>query len=376
MKTWSPVGFHLFYLTAVLLLLCCQGIALAQSVVADGEGPSRDTAIKEASRNAIEQAIGTLVSSNTQVSGGVLDMDKVVTASLGYVTSYEVLAEGKDPIDETYKVRIRAEVDEHMVKANINNDLYQKNVQTFMNNPRVMVIYSRRTPNAPSDDSPGAKTLVDCIQEKLRERHFRIFLQEELQRIRKNQTHDLNEKQALKLARSENADTLVLASMTAGAHKTEDNLMVVRATISLKAYDPTTGALYANVQNRGKGVSYADGYNLNDTLARIAIGTGGKAADALTQKIYERFAPTEDGLTVVTFNNISGSLQEKIERLIHKKGWKFRINSLEENFMELEIFGMLNPTEMGFELSDMFDHAGLPIKRSSLHGSRLTYTRK
>lgn len=69
---------------------------------------ARERALEDALRNAVEQAAGTLVSSETRVKDHQLVSDKILTRASGYVTSYEVLETRQD--GQAIRVRVRAKV--------------------------------------------------------------------------------------------------------------------------------------------------------------------------------------------------------------------------------------------------------------------------
>lgn len=69
---------------------------------------ARDAALRDALRKAVEQAVGTLVSSETRVQNFQLLSDRIYSVAEGYVSSYRVIAERPD--GELYRVTIRARV--------------------------------------------------------------------------------------------------------------------------------------------------------------------------------------------------------------------------------------------------------------------------
>jgi len=70
---------------------------------------SKAEALKQATRNAVEQALGTLMKSETVVEDGQLKRDRMLSNTGGMVKAYEVIKEG--PVgDDSYRVEIRADV--------------------------------------------------------------------------------------------------------------------------------------------------------------------------------------------------------------------------------------------------------------------------
>jgi len=73
-----------------------------------GADIARDGALRDALRKAVEQGVGTLVSSETQVQNFQLLSDRIYSVSEGYVSSYRVIGERLD--GALYRVNIRARV--------------------------------------------------------------------------------------------------------------------------------------------------------------------------------------------------------------------------------------------------------------------------
>ena len=65
-------------------------------LVVSGEGQTKDEAITNALRNAIEQAFGTFISANTEIFNDELIKDEIVSVSTGNIVSYEEIAQSTD----------------------------------------------------------------------------------------------------------------------------------------------------------------------------------------------------------------------------------------------------------------------------------------
>ena len=64
-----------------------------KTVEVQGTGTTHDLAIKDGLRNAVEKAVGTLLTSETAVSNSMLIRDNILSYSAGYVEDYKVLSE-------------------------------------------------------------------------------------------------------------------------------------------------------------------------------------------------------------------------------------------------------------------------------------------
>ena len=97
---------------ALLLLAASDTTLTVQGVAVLGKNPAvaRDKAINDALRNAVEEGVGVLVKSESQVENFELVLDKIRTQAKGYVKSYEVVRERKDADAGLYRVWVKATV--------------------------------------------------------------------------------------------------------------------------------------------------------------------------------------------------------------------------------------------------------------------------
>ena len=99
-----------------LLLALCTGTAIAAEeqsntieVVVAGMGRDSDSALKNAFKTAVQQAVGSIIDSKTLVENDEVVSDKILSHSGGYVTDYEMLGEPRNE-DGLVSVRIKAQV--------------------------------------------------------------------------------------------------------------------------------------------------------------------------------------------------------------------------------------------------------------------------
>ncbi|WP_303105651.1 hypothetical protein [uncultured Mitsuokella sp.] len=122
---------------AVLLLLLWSQVASAQVVVAEGEGADRQSALRDAARNAVEQVVGTLVDARTLVQGASVQLDAIYARSQGFVRDVQVLEER--PYGDGVRVKARMDVNTD-ADAPLLADL---SMVMNLNDPRIAVIVSR-----------------------------------------------------------------------------------------------------------------------------------------------------------------------------------------------------------------------------------------
>ena len=165
---------HLFLLLVFLVGLVPQ-TANSQSTTVESQGVaaivqgnrdiSRDKAIEDALRNAVEQATGTLIENDTLVENYQLLSDKIYSQSRGYVQTYEVLDEKVD--QGLYKVTIQATV----ASGDLKNDLRALNVlMRQVRKPRVMVLFEESM----SEGVKSGRLAEDAISKVLLDNGFKL----------------------------------------------------------------------------------------------------------------------------------------------------------------------------------------------------------
>lgn len=111
------------------------------SVAGSDVSAARDSAIADALRKAVEQAVGMVVSSETVVESFQALRDSVYTNASGYVKSYDVLAESRS--GGMYQVRVKAVVS----AAGLEGDLDAMGLlQRRAERPRVLFMISEKMP--------------------------------------------------------------------------------------------------------------------------------------------------------------------------------------------------------------------------------------
>ena len=122
-------------LSVALLGFLSFGTANAQVVTVTGMGLDRESAIRDASRNAVEQVVGTFIDSKVLMSDLIIQLDEVYKKSQGFVKDIKILSEGKSD-DSAYKVQARIDVDTNPDADLMNNITMLLN----LNDPRIAVV--------------------------------------------------------------------------------------------------------------------------------------------------------------------------------------------------------------------------------------------
>jgi hypothetical protein len=111
-------------------------------VIAGDLGKARDEALNDALRKAVEQAVGTMISSQSIVENAILIEDNIYSKTSGYIKGYDIVREGQSVnIPNTYEVALTATVSTASLKddlAAIGILLQRKGL------PRMMVIVEEK----------------------------------------------------------------------------------------------------------------------------------------------------------------------------------------------------------------------------------------
>ena len=126
MKKWQK-------LLACALMVVCNSSS-AQWAEVTGTGEDADSALRDAKRSAVEQVVGTYISSETLVSQASVVQDEIYAKAVGFVTDVKVLDEGR----HAGAYRVRANVN---VNTNPNSELMNRvEMIRALGDPRIGVV--------------------------------------------------------------------------------------------------------------------------------------------------------------------------------------------------------------------------------------------
>jgi len=134
----KQIIFFLFF-----FLLFAPPLTQAKSITATGMGSSSEEAINDALRSAVEQVVGTLVSSETLTENLQLVRDQVLSTSRGYVNGFEILEQKRQP-NGLFTATVKAEVDTNPDSALLSQLQKLNLIKHGLQDPRIAVIISDR----------------------------------------------------------------------------------------------------------------------------------------------------------------------------------------------------------------------------------------
>lgn len=124
--------------TIMMLLFFLPGFAFSteKKVITEGISvTSKADAIRQAQRAAVEEGVGVFIHSETESSNYVLQKDKILARTSGYVTSYKVLEESSKQND--FFIKIEATVSLDKIKDDL---MAMKILLESMERPKLMVL--------------------------------------------------------------------------------------------------------------------------------------------------------------------------------------------------------------------------------------------
>ncbi|MCX5857876.1 MAG: flagellar assembly protein T N-terminal domain-containing protein [Deltaproteobacteria bacterium] len=109
------------------------------SIVNNRVDSARDRAIDSAQRNAVERVAGIMVSSSTEVENFQVKMDRILSESKGFITSYKILKEERER--DLYEVHIEAVVETGRLKDRLEA---VRLIVARKSKPRLMILFSEQ----------------------------------------------------------------------------------------------------------------------------------------------------------------------------------------------------------------------------------------
>jgi hypothetical protein len=227
-----------------------------QAVQANGLGAiisgdvvkAKEDATNSALRNAVEKAVGVIVSSDVLTQNYQTVEDNVYSRSAGYIQSWKIISEKKIDVDNTFEVTVEA-----VVKlTDLKNDLAGIGVLLARKGkPRMMVIIEENNMNN-SSAWGNLNTAESTIIEEFRLKGFQFVDQATVkQNIQKDAALAAaagDAQAAVALAQSYGAEVIVTGKAVANATTTTvygTSIRSQQATLNIKAIRADNGSIIA-----------------------------------------------------------------------------------------------------------------------------------
>jgi len=253
-------------LFCVVLFLPLAIFAQSTSTIeVDGKGQSKEQAMNDAFRNAVQQACGTTIKASTKVENYVTLEDAIVSNSQGYIKSHSIISEKQET--NFYSVRIKALVSLDPIK------LDAQTLSQFVGGIRFLVLYDSR--NMSPEEVKNFEYAYERMNEKLIENKIRYIeksrfeaLKNEAFKILGSDTSEASYVQ--KLGMFADAEFLIfIKDLSVRTEQKAGGLTSTKVTIQAKAYDNCTAEGLGTVVFEGEWKTMPDA----GEAARLSINS-------------------------------------------------------------------------------------------------------
>lgn len=293
-----------------------------QTITVKGEGwfegsdglIGKDRAINDALRKAVEQAVGTLVSSETMVQNFQTLNDQIYLQSQGYVQNYKVLSENQR--QNVYEVTIQASVATGPIKEKLEalGFLLQQ-----VGKPRIMILIAEQNigrqdynywwghhRGEQTDLTIAENTIMDLFREKGFDFVDHAAQSKEIKVAPAFQVADLSNQAAVSLGKQADAEVVIVGKALARSVGSiaGTSMKSVQANISFRAIQTDNGRVLSS------GADHAAAVHIDEVTAGAEAlkKASAKISDKMTDDIIKNFQKRVGGTTLVqlTVTGLSG----------------------------------------------------------------------
>ena len=228
---------------ALLLMLGLSLTAFAHTATVTGECSTREDALHDAFRKAVEDTLGIYVQGETQVTNYRVTRDEILARSQGYVRNYDVLSERVTgvPPQARHELLVKVDVDD-TPNSNLLNAL---KIIPLTGNPRIAVVISEQQVGSYVADHAAETGVLNALTTA---GFTRVVDQKQIDKIRQHNLaaayggdrtqllHDLN---------TQGVDYLVLgeAFSETATRLAGSDVLAARARVDVKLVKADTGEI-------------------------------------------------------------------------------------------------------------------------------------
>ncbi|MBU1627948.1 hypothetical protein KKB18_11320 [bacterium] len=278
---------------------------LEKEVIAKGSSPIKDgniasakeSAKKDAFKQAIEQVVGVFIDNRIRVEKGLLIENRIISKSRGYIKKFDVI--GEESIKDNYFVTIKAVVSQESIKDDLEAICL---LQEQMNYPRLMILIG--------SEGKGTDEAADSARVELEriftEKCFNLIDPAASERLNHDTAYLRNITQnpvnAARIGLEYHADVLILGSISLlRTGKTNSGFITSRTRLQIRVIDPTTAKLSFSKEDEETGQGFSDKEALTASGKKVAS----KISDYLITRIIESWRDIDQtgNLFKVTLKN-------------------------------------------------------------------------
>ena len=124
-------------LLAIFVIKATYLFAQVQTATGIGYGLTKDAAVEQAKRDAVEQGLGAYMTSNTTVTSTSIE-DNIYSKAQGFVKTFKIIKESKGP-DGNFEITIEAQVTDMIDQVMADEAAFQTLLNS-MNRPRIIFL--------------------------------------------------------------------------------------------------------------------------------------------------------------------------------------------------------------------------------------------
>jgi hypothetical protein len=310
----NPLGKNVWIGGWLILALLCGGIPAfgqqAQTITAEGVGAvfgndraiARDQAIQDALRKAVEQAVGTLVSSETMVQNFQTLNDRIYTQTQGYIQNYRVLSE--TPGSNVHTVTIQATV----AIGDLEKDLQALGfLLGQVGKPRIMILVAEQQIGRDSLNywwGPGRgaqanlNVAENTIMDRFREKGFDIVdPQAQAGSIKVPpalQVADLSNQNAITLGKQVDAEIVIIGKALARSVGSiaGTSMKSVQANISMRAIQIDNARVLSSGNQNAAAVHIDEVTGGAEAIKKASVKISDKMMDDILKNFQKRVGAT------------------------------------------------------------------------------------
>jgi Flagellar assembly protein T, N-terminal domain len=312
--------------TVIALFVCFALPLIAQDVkqitaegvanVGSDPAAAHDKAIEDALRRAVEQAVGTIVESETAVEKYQLLSDRIYSHSSGYVKNYSVVSEKTE--GNLLRVTISADVS----TGDLSSDLSSIGLlQRRMKYPRIMVsiVEDNVLSNASYWEAYSVSTsqAESTVNKRMKEKGFNIvdpnFMRKSLNPQEAKAAWEGDYATAGRFGKRLGAEIVIVgqaASTRSANNIMGSDLLSVSSTINATAVKAGTGEIIAQASGKGTAAHINEIAAMQEALQKASD----QVSDQLIEGILDTWQKESSGSRTIAME-VNGISTQELERL-------------------------------------------------------------
>ena len=239
----------ILHMRAIITIICLVSsfvLGQGQTVQGTGYGQTKDAAIEQAKRDAVEVGLGAFISSETVVTATSLS-DNIYSKAQGFIKTFKIVSESQGP-DGLWEVTIAAEVTQ-MLDQVMQDEAALQTLLNAMNRPRIIFMIREENfiDNTPTDFAETK--LLSMFYDK----GFDVVDRQLVQALKGQQDYEQalagNVSAAAKIASMLGAEVIVIGTAKISSGGKVYNMYSGQADLNGKIVRADTGEILAVVPN-------------------------------------------------------------------------------------------------------------------------------